>query len=295
MTVRKLPAGHGLDSRVDVVATGVGFCEGPTLTQAGEVLCVSWDLSVLFRVTPGGVTTIAGLGGGPNGATEGPDGRIYIAQSGGHAAAFRPRFRFGMSGGIQVVGGGGEVTWLTMDPVRPNDLCFGPDGALWVTDPHQSRRDDGRLWRIDPTTGVGDLLVTVPWYTNGIAFGPEDDAVYVADTYASRIVRFPIEGDGLGKPETYVQLDRNHPDGFAFDVEGNLVVGAVSLTEAPGEVQVWDPEGELVDRLVPGHGTHFTNVALSPVRTLYITDSSNARVLAVRDWPTAGLPLHPFR
>lgn len=282
-----------LHPRAVVLATDVGFCEGPVVTRSGELICVSWDHGRLYEVADGAARVRAELGVGANGATEGPDGRLFIAQSGGQAPGHRPAFRYGHTGGIQVVDHDGTMTWLTMDPIRPNDLCFGPDGALWVTDPHQTRRDDGRIWRFDADTGVGDLLTTVDFYTNGLGFGPSDDVLFVADTYGSRIVTLTIDGDRLGAPQTFAQLDGLHPDGFAFDTEGNIVVGAVSLSERPGEVQVYSPGGELLDRFMPGPGSHFTNVALTPEGALVICDSRSGRVLAVPDWGAAPLALHP--
>ena len=50
---------------------------------------------------------------------------------------------------------------------------------------------------------------------NGIAFGPEDDAVYVGSSFGRpAILRFPLTPSGLGKPETVVEMESGHPDGL---------------------------------------------------------------------------------
>lgn len=160
--------------------------------------------------------------------------------------------------------------------------------------PSGPARDDGRLWRVDVTTGEAELLLSVGWYPNGIGFSNDTDSLFVAQGGEGRILRFPFTpAERLGKPELHVQLDHGRPDGFAWDVEGNLVIGAITGV-APGDLQVYNPEGELLDVIRPGRGQKYTNVAISSTRSLAVTDSENGQVLET-DWPSAGLPLHPFR
>lgn len=277
-----------------VRAVGVGFCEGPVFHSSGNRVVVSLDHGCVYRIGDGGAEQLAVTGGGPNGATEGSDGRLYIAQNGG---AWPGRRTPAVStGGIQVVGPDGDVDWLTQDPISPNDLCFGPDGYLYVTDPTRNgRRDDGRLWRCDPQTGETELLGSVGWYPNGIGFGPERDAVYVASTGDATIKRLEITASGLGGAEPVIRMRTGRPDGFAFDVDLNLVIAAVGDDEhSRGSVQTWSLEGELLDEFHPGDGSYVTNVALSSDAELMVTDASGSRVVSV-DWPKAGLPLYPFR
>ena len=220
-------------------------------------------------------------------------GRIFVAQNGGKFPATPAR---DMTGGVQMIAPDGSVQWVTRDLVSPNDLCFGPDGYLYVTDPtRRQSRDDGRLWRCDVETGEAELLVSVPWFPNGIGFGLEDDAIYVASTGEAKIVRFPLSQGRLGKPETVIQMTTGHPDGFAFDVDGNIAIAALSLTQGRGEIQTWDINGKQLDTFFPGPKSFYTNVAISPKRELIVAASDSAAVLAVEDWPKPGLPLHPFR
>lgn len=279
-----------------VLGKDMGFTEGPVFTRSGATVVVSIDRGRLYRIGGAGPEVLAEVGGGPNGAAEGGDGNIYVAQNGGRmtTAALTPDRD--MTGGVQIVTPDGSVAWLTRDPIAPNDLCFGPDGLLYVTDPtRRPSRDDGRLWRCDPRTGAAELLVSVHWYPNGIGFGREDEVLYVASTGEQQIKRFPLLNGRLGAPVVAVQMTTGRPDGFVFDVDGNLIVCAVSATDAPGEIQTWSPEGRLLDVFRPGPGRRYTNAALSPDRVLVVTDSDGGRVLAFDPWPAAGLPLHPFR
>lgn len=273
------------------IATDVGFTEGPVFASDGRIVFTSIDRGLVYQLVDGETTVLGTTGAGPNGATEGPDGDIYVAQNGGKVPAHRwPN----VTGGVQAISANGLVRTITQDPIHPNDLCFGPDGYLYLTDPgRKPARDDGRLWKIDISTGESDLLASVGWYPNGIGFFDEDDAIYVAQGAEGRILRIPLADGGLGQPEIFVQLDHGRPDGFAWDVEGNLVVGAIT-GEAPGDLQVYSREGNLIDVIHPGDGLKYTNVAISTDGQLIVTDSDKGQILTA-DWPHSGLPLHPHR
>jgi gluconolactonase len=278
------------------LADGLGFTEGPIWGRDGHVTVTSIDHGRIYRITDDGVDVLAETGGGANGAVEGLAGDIYVAQNGGRWGPRKPVIGSSVStGGIQVARDGGHVEWLSKDQFAPNDLCFGPDGFIYVTDPTRGRGDDGRLWRCDPVSGESELLTSVRWFPNGIGFGPEDDALYVASTRTRSIMRFPLDGGGLGQPEVAIQMAHGRPDGFAFDVDGNLVIAAISHSAYPGAIQTWSPDGELLDIFHPGAAPLYTNVALSPEGQLAITAASEGAVLKVDGWPCGGLLLHPFR
>jgi gluconolactonase len=279
---------------VVVLSESIGCAEGPVSLADGAFAVTSIDRGILYRLTAEGqCTLLAVTGGGPNGATVGSDGALYIAQSGGRRGAGPARRRI-MSGGIQVIRNDGGQEWITQDPISPNDLCFGPDGRLWVTDP-TDELGDGRIWRVDVQSREAELLLSVDWYTNGIGFGTESDAVYVSSTGEGRLYRFPLLGDRLGRPEIVFEVPHGHPDGFAFDSDGNIVLGVVR-TGGPTEIQTWTTEGRLIDTFVPGGSGVFTNLLLTSKRQLVVTVfRGDHGVLLVEPWPRPGLPLHPFR
>src|SRR5215211_137492 len=71
-------------SQVEPVATGVGFVEGPVVTQAGEIVFVSIDQGLIYRLPESGALEVLAVApAGPNGAVEAADGRIYVTQNGG--------------------------------------------------------------------------------------------------------------------------------------------------------------------------------------------------------------------
>ena len=140
-----------------VLGTGIGFGEGPVWRSGTQdlVFCSLSTARVLRWSAAEGITTLARLpAGGANGLAEGPDGRLYLAQTGGsHPHAPAP-LDCRAAGGVQVIDHAGRVEWVTLAPFEPNDLCFGPDGWIYVTDPTRPvKRRDARLWHCNVETG----------------------------------------------------------------------------------------------------------------------------------------------
>lgn len=276
-----------------VLADDLGSPEGPVFTDRDTIVVTSMDRGHLYEVRQDGRSRrLVNTGGDPNGLTSDSEGILYIAQNGGHGPWHK---RPSSTGGVQVFRPDGGLTWLTQDPISPNDICFGPDGYLYVTDPtRRPSRDDGRLWRVHPVSGRAELLESLRWYPNGIGFGPSDNHLYVASTGTAQIIRFDLTDGKLSNETVVIDLPYGHPDGFAFDEEGNLIVAAIgpeSDPTSPGQLQVWSPAGELLESINPGESHHFTNVALGQSKQLVLTDSDRGELLSFENWPTRGLPM----
>ena len=285
----------GNGARICELARGVGFSEGPVVTPNGEIYVTSITHGRVYCIG-NGAEVHGEVGGGANGAALDSDGVLYVAQNGGRWARTGPRWGPNSVGGIQRVTPDSGVSWLTREPIAPNDLCFGPDGMLYVTDPTRAPGShDGRIWRVDPVSGVSELLISVTtWFPNGIAFGP-DGRLYVAATDTSSIHRFEIVNGNLMNEQIVIQMRQGYPDGIAFDADGNLVIAAIARDVGSGAIQTWSLEGALLDTFSPGTHRAYTNVAFTPGGDLVVTDSDGEAVLLAKGWPVAGLPLYPFR
>lgn len=268
----------------------IGFTEGPVVCRDGSVAAVAIDRGLVTKTQDGAATVLAKTGGGPNGLVEGTAG-FYVAQNGGVWPATMKA-----PPGVQHISPAGEVRTLVGDMVAPNDLAFGPDGHLYVTDPTRTpARDNGRIWRVDVDTGQAELFLNCDWYPNGIGFGADPDWVYVADTGGRRIVRLPRAKPSADAVETLFVMTSGMPDGFAFDVEGRIAVAAVGVEEHDaGTLQIWTLDGKSCETIPVSGDRYVTNVAIDHNGIAYVCDSGNHR-LVTHDLGVAGLPLHPFR
>ena len=73
------------------ITSGLQFPEGPIAMPDGSVILVEIARETLTRVMPDGKQhVVAKLGGGPNGAAMGPNGKIYVCNNGGFNWIERP-------------------------------------------------------------------------------------------------------------------------------------------------------------------------------------------------------------
>lgn len=240
--------------------------------------------------------------GRPNGLAIDKDGSIWVAES-----ATPALLRVSPDGKTEVV-----ATACDGEPfLWPNDLCFGPDGALYLTDSGarirdiplgpQARRDyhavhwEGRVYRIDTSNGKVLKLDEGFRFTNGIAFGP-DGWLYVNEMMTSLVYRYPWRDGNVGGPRERFGNANPSPtadgfqgtDGMAFSTDGRLYVtlfgrGCVSVMNAGG----------VVVECIPTQGRWPTNVAFGAgeERRIYVTEDQFGQMEAF-DVGTAGLQLY---
>ena len=288
----------------EIVATGLGFPEGPVWCPAADghapsVVCTAVAAGTLERVDvdTGRVTRVADLGGGPNAAQPAADGGFVVTQNGGidftstglypDPPPYRP-----VVPGIQRVAPDGTVSDLT-PPIAgaflaPNDLVVGADGTLWFTDPPHFPPPAEPVGRVHTMAPDGTTRVVADGfqYCNGIALEPDGTPVVVEGQGLLR-----LHPDG-GREWIVERLGAAAGDGFCLDEEGRCYVAVT----ADHGIRVFEADGTEVDFLaIPGRGIT-TNCCFGgdDGRTLFATDGVPGHLVAWEAMATPGLAGHPW-
>ena len=249
-----------------LLASNLGFPEGPVVMPDGSIVFCDGNTGDLRRWHDGELGTFAHTGGSPWGAVLGTDGAVYVTQGGNVPGSGD----FSAVCGIQRVNPDGTVELISSEIAGhalagPNDLAFGPDGRLWFTDsgteqdPRVDTPSPGRLFVLD-STGGGEMLAERPEvYPNGIAFDSRQ-RMYWTESAAHRVCRWDD-----GQATVFAQLSDGHvPDGMAFAEDGRLFV----CTTTSGGVTVLSSDGGVLEEIALGE--HATNCIFDG-STLYVT------------------------
>lgn len=187
------------------VAEGLRFPEGPIAMPDGSVILVEIRRQTLTRVGADGRTEIlAELGGGPNGAALGPDGKVYVCNNGGFGWHDRPD-------GVTVTSGPsasythGYIQQVDIDtghvatlyescggtPLRgPNDIVFDSDGGFWFSDFGKNTEQGILHGALCYARTDGSLIVRAKERMvtpNGVGFSPDGRTIYVAESLTGRL------------------------------------------------------------------------------------------------------------
>lgn len=298
------------------IASGLRFPEGPIAMPDGSVILVEIARGTLTRVMPDGkLHVIAELGGGPNGAAMGPDGKIYVCNNGGFDWHERNgRLMPGLqpasykTGSIQRVDpdtGKFETLYDSCNGRKlngPNDLVFDASGGFWFTDLGKTREHDsdrGAVYYARPDGSSIQQMIFPLERPNGCGLSPDEKTLYVVETPTARVWAFDLTGPGQIK-------DANGPyrgekgrvvaglggyqmfDSLAIDAEGNVCVA----TLITGAVSTITPKGELLEQ-VKFPDMMVTNVCFGgpDLRTAFVTLSGTGKLVAAH-WKRAGLKLN---
>jgi gluconolactonase len=274
------------DARLEVVASGFDWTEGPAWDKQGGYLLFSdiprnavmkWQegvgVSVFLKASGYTGAVDYGREPGSNGLLLDPQGRLLSCEHGDRRVSVMTR-------------DGGKRTLVDNHMGKrlnsPNDLTLHSSGAIYFTDPPYglpNHWDDPRreldfsgVYRL-ATDGRLTLLTQEMTRPNGIAFSPDEKILYVAQSDPARAIwmSFPVRADGtVGTGKVFadatsmVSKQKGLPDGMKVDQSGNL------WATGPGGVHIFAPDGKRLGRIETGEAT--SNCAWGgDGSTLYLT------------------------
>jgi gluconolactonase len=290
-----------------ILVGGLGAPETPRLLPGGTAwLCVEMadDRGCVTRISLDGATveTVARTGK-PNGLTVDRDSVAWVANA------------LPVPAIVRVTPTGKTETWMDAVEGRamllPNDLCFGPDGLLYVTDSGMHISDwlvdgdirpdyvqasfDGRVYELDLAARSGRILVDGIRFANGIAFGP-DGHLYVNEMISGDVFRLRFDqGRPTGEREPFGNVMSpgwtggfRGPDGMGFGADGRLYCTVFG----EGAIAVLGPDGAVAERIRTS-GRRPTNLAWGPGRDqrIYVTEMELGTI-EIHLTTTVGLALH---
>jgi gluconolactonase len=232
------------------------WAEGPVWSADGNYLLWS-DIpnNVILQWAEGlGVRVYRHPSNNTNGHTRDRQGRLVSCEHGARRVT-----RTEHDGSITVLADRYKGKRLN----SPNDVVVKSDGSIWFTDPsygimsdyegHKAKSEIGacNVYRID--TKSGDLSVVADDFNkpNGIAFSPDEQILYVADTGGSHdpdgehhIRAFDVVGGRkLRNGRVFAEISPGLADGFRIDTDGNV------WTSAGDGVHCFSPKGELLGKI----------------------------------------------
>ena len=300
---------------VEPLTDQLQFPEGPVALQNGNVLVVEILAGFLTQVSlEGEVQRIAHLGGGPNGAAIGPDGRCYVCNNGGITPGEIALLRSdtpdeALSAGeplgrievIDIGSGAHEVLYQHCEGKRlvaPNDLVFDTSGGFYFTDfgSLKVRKPQPSNLYYAKADGTGlSCAAEGLQRANGVGLSPDGKYVYVSETSTGAVWEFPVIGPGKLSTDQATrcggrlvfQSDALEFDSLAIDAEGNICVATL---EHGSVARICPRSGDIEHFSVNGSG--ITNICFSVTeeKAVYITDSPSGTLIK-SEWPCAGSPL----
>jgi gluconolactonase len=265
-------------AKLETVATGFGFTEGPMWDAAGFLYVSDETINKIFRVYPDGKKEEVIALGDPDGNTF--DRRHQLIDC---ASVLRAIIAVTPEGKYKILADHYDAKKFN----SPNDVIVGPDGALYFTDPtldlvkgEKQELPFQGVYRLDDAGNVR-LLTKDLTQPNGLAFSPDGNRLYIDDSEKRNIRVYDVASDGtLNNGRIFgEEPGAKHdgvPDGIKIDKSGNLFV------TGPKGIWVWD-----------AHGNHLGTIAMpeqpanltwgdKDYRTLYITATTSVYRLEMK-------------
>ncbi len=223
--------------KVEKVATGFAFTEGPVWSREGYLLFSDIPNNRILQYVPGkGTAVFRENSNGANGNTFDAKGRLYTCES-----RTRRVTRTDRKGNIEVL----AEHWDGKRLNAPNDIVVRRDGHIYFTDPAFGQQAETReldfygVYHVSPK-GEMELIAKPAGRPNGIALSPDGRILYVANSDERNLRAYDLDRNGKASNERVIVSGIDGvPDGIRVDEKGNIYVTAKGLA-------VYSPDGKLL-------------------------------------------------
>jgi gluconolactonase len=264
----------GGDVKVERLADGIGFGEGPVWDSAGGRLIFSDMKHDHMRAWQEGrgISTFRKPSNKANGNTYDRQGRLLSCE---HATSRVVRQE--KNGAMTVIASHYQDKELN----SPNDIVVKSDGAVYFSDPSfgRLREEIGivrelqlafrGVYRVAGDGAPTQLLVDDFEMPNGLCFTLDEKKLFINDTPRGHIRVFEVKPDGaISGGKVWAELTgqgEGRPDGMKLDSAGNL------YCTGPGGVHILDAQAKCLG--VIRTPERVTNIAWGDgdLRSLYMT------------------------
>jgi gluconolactonase len=256
------------DAKLEKVAGGFGFTEGPVWDEKGFLYVSDEEKNTVSRVYPDGkVETVVSLGD-PDGSTFDKNHHLINC-----ASVLRAIIEIAPDGAYKVLADKYDGKKFN----SPNDVVLGPDGALYFTDPtldlvkgEKQELPNQGVYRL-AADGSVQLLIGDLSQPNGLAFSPDGKRLYVDDTKQRDIHVYDFAGAKATNGRLFGKEEGRGgvPDGMKADMRGNLYV------TGPLGIWIWDPDGTHLGTIVVPETPANLAWGDRDYQTLYLTAKSS--------------------
>lgn len=259
------------DAKIEVIATGFVWSEGPVWVSTGGYLLFSdapqntifrWDEKGGLKpfLKPSGYT---GLGQysdepGSNGLLINKDGELVACEHGDRRIS---KMNLTLGGKVTLAD-----SWNGKRISSPNDICQHSNGTYYFTDPpyglpgregdtaNREQKAEG-VYSITPDGTVRQVVANLV-RPNGVVLSPDEKTLYVSQSNGQTpyITAYPVKKDGqLGEGKVFFdfskqrsEVSRAAADGIKIDANGYMYAGAAN------GIVVISPQGKLLGRIFTG-------------------------------------------
>lgn len=182
---------------------------------------------------PSNIVEIANTQGRPLGLRFDDKGNLVVADAVRGILSITPK------GGISVLVDNFEGRKLLLidhlDIAKNGDIYFSDASAKfdltnYLYDFIEASRT-GAVYKYSMATQETTLLMDNIFFSNGVALGPNDDYLLVAETGRARILKYHLTGILKGQTEVFIDALPAMPDNLYYDDEGTVWAGLVTMRD----------------------------------------------------------------